>query len=87
MPNSEVIAMLPCAENQMSIVWSCAESKAKSLDKLDPAKVVEKINQVFNQRFETEFAEKVHETFRLGSGASLTLVLYRKCMINIVWPY
>ena len=56
--------MLPCAENQMSIVWSCGESKAKSLDKLDPEKVVEKINQAFNKRFETEFAEKIHETFR-----------------------
>jgi len=63
LPNSEVIAMLPCAENQMSIVWSCGESKAKSLDKLHPEKVVENINQVFNKRFETEFAEKVHETF------------------------
>ena len=34
LPGGEVVALLPCGADQMSLVWSCASAKAKSFDAL-----------------------------------------------------
>ena len=46
LPSGDVIALLPCEEDQLSIVWSCASSKAKMLEKLEETDLIEKINEV-----------------------------------------
>lgn len=49
LPNGDVVAMLPCAANQMSIVWSCDKNKAQSLEKLESDILVDKINEAFKK--------------------------------------
>jgi len=45
LPSGDVIALLPCEEDQLSIVWSCASRKAKMLESLDAEELVFKINE------------------------------------------
>ncbi|CBY21849.1 unnamed protein product [Oikopleura dioica] len=45
LPSGDVIALLPCEEDQLSIVWSCAASKAKMLESLDADELISKINE------------------------------------------
>jgi len=62
----EVLAMLPCADNQMSIVWSCHSEKALKLGKLEPENLVEKINETLKRKYESELSETIHNTLRFG---------------------
>ena len=64
LPGGQVLAMLPCGENQMSIVWSCSNDLAKALQKLEKENLVNAINKGFSRQYERGFLDDIHSVLR-----------------------
>jgi len=62
LPDGSILAFLPCADNQISIVWSCSDHKAEKLQGLTKDDLVEKINQAMREDYSSTLYNTIHNT-------------------------
>ena len=60
LPDGSILAFLPCDSNQISIVWSCSDSKAEKLQGMNKEDLVEKINQAMREDYSSTLYNNIH---------------------------
>jgi len=60
LPDGSILAFLPCDSNQISIVWSCSNSKAEKLQGMSKEDFVEKINQAMREDYSSTLYNNIH---------------------------
>jgi len=58
--DGSILAFLPCGENQVSIVWSCDNHRAASLQKLSPEELTTELNEAMTKDESSSLYRKVH---------------------------
>lgn len=60
LPDGSILAFLPCNSNQISIVWSCSDSKAEKLQGMSNEDLVEKINHAMREDYSSTLYNNIH---------------------------
>jgi len=60
LPDGSILAFLPCGDDQISIVWSCADNKADKLQGLSKEELVVKINDSMRTDHSSEVYKSIH---------------------------
>lgn len=60
--DGSILAFLPCETNQVSIVWSCDNHRAKQLSQLTPDELKDELNNAMVEEDHSSIYSKVHAT-------------------------
>jgi len=60
LPDGSILAFLPCDTNQISIVWSCSDSKAEKLQGMNKEDLVDKINEAMSEDYSSTLYNNIH---------------------------